>query len=236
MTVTESANAGNHEVDAAMNDKLSTLLERIQQLEHELLAEIQKKEAEFSYEMRDRKAHFTKAVAAQQRKLAKTIETIVGYVHESKLFNLLTAPVIWVVLLPVVMLHAMASVFPLVCFPVYGIPKVQRRDYIVMDRRVLSYLNPLERLNCGYCECTNGVLAYVQEIAGRTEQYWCPIKHAIGLKTRHSRYSHFLDFGDAEQYRRRIEQVRRDFHDLRKDSQHFDASTSAYSLRGPRDT
>ncbi len=96
------------------------------------------------------------------------------------------------------------------------VPQVRRRDYIVMDRRLLKYLNPLERLNCGYCEYTNGVLAYVQEIAGRTEQYWCPIKHAIGLKTRHSRYSHFLDFGDAEQYRQRIEQVRRDFEDLRK--------------------
>ena len=83
-----------------------------------------------------------------------------------------------------------------------------------MDRRLLKYLNPMERLNCGYCEYTSGVLAYVQEIAGRTEQYWCPIKHAIALKTRHSRYSKFLDFGDAEQYRQRIEQVRRDFKDL----------------------
>jgi hypothetical protein len=163
--------------------------------------------------MRGRKTHFTKAVTAQHRKLTKTVAS---YVRESKLFNLLTAPVIWVVLMPVVLLHVMASVFQWVCFPVYEIPKVQRRDYIVMDRKGLSYLNPLERLNCGYCEYTNGVLAYVQEIAGRTEQYWCPIKHAIGLKIRHSRYAHFLDFGDAEQYRERIEQVRRDFQDLRK--------------------
>ena len=62
----------------------------------------------------------------------------------------------------------------------------------------------------------NGVLAYVQEIAGRTEQHWCPIKHAVSLKTRHSRYQHFLDYGDAEQYRKRLEEVRRDFADLKK--------------------
>jgi hypothetical protein len=203
---------GAQHVENFVNDKLSELLERIQQLEQELLAEIGKKEAEFSYEIRDRKAHFTTAVAAQHRKLAKTIAR---YVRESKFFNLITAPVIWLVLVPVVLLHAMASVFQWICFPVYGIPKVRRCDYIVMDRRVLSYLNPLERLNCGYCEYTNGVLAYVQEIAGRTEQYWCPIKHAMSLKTRHSRYSHFLDFGDAEQYREQIEQVRRDFQDIR---------------------
>lgn len=196
-----------------MNDKLTSLLERIQHLEHELLAEIERKQAEFSYEVRDRKAHFTKAMTAQHRKLAKTVAS---YVRESKLFNVLTAPVIWVVLVPVVLLHAMASVFQWFCFPVYGIPKVRQSDYIIMDRRMLSYLNPLERLNCSYCEYTNGVLAYVQEIAGRTEQYWCPIKHAIHVKTRHSRYSHFLDFGDAEHYRERIEEVRRDFRDIQK--------------------
>jgi ElaB/YqjD/DUF883 family membrane-anchored ribosome-binding protein len=218
MAVIQSVNAGNGEVVTTMNDKLSTLLDRIQQLEQELLAEIQKKEAEFSYEVRDRKAHFTKSIITQHRKLAKTVAS---YVRESKLFNVLTSPVIWVVLVPVVLLHAMATVFQWVCFPVYGIPKVLRRDYIVMDRRVLSYLNPLERLNCGYCEYTNGVLAYVQEIAGRTEQYRCPIKHAIGLKTRHSRYSYFLDFGDAEQYRARIEQVRRDFQDLQKKTENL---------------
>lgn len=196
-----------------MNDKLTPLLEKIKQLEAELLAEIHKKEAQFSYEVRDKKAHFTTAVAAQHRKLAKSVA---GYVRDSSVFNILSVPVIWFVLVPVVLLHLMASVFQWVCFPVYGIPKVQRSDYIVMDRRVLKYLNPLERLNCGYCEYVNGVLAYVQEIAGRTEQYWCPIKHAIGLKTRHSRYAHFLDFGDAEQYRQRIEQVRRDFVDIQK--------------------
>lgn len=196
-----------------MTDKLSVLLERIQQLEHELLAEIKKKEAEFSYEVRDKKAHFTAAVAAQHRKLAKTVA---NYVRESSVFNILTSPIIWLLLVPVVLLDLTASIFQWFCFPVYGIPKVKRCDFIVMDRRLLKYLNPLERLNCGYCEYANGVLAYVQEIAGRTEQYWCPIKHAVGLKVRHSRYSRFLDFGDAEQYRQRIEQVRRDFEDLRK--------------------
>lgn len=196
-----------------MNDKLPSLLDKLQQLERELVDEIQKKKTQFGYEVRDRQAHFTAAVTLQHRKLAKTIAS---YVRESTLFNVLTAPVVWVILLPVVMLHIMASIFQCLCFPIYGIPKVRHSDYIVMDRRLLKYLNPLERLNCGYCEYTNGVLAYVQEIAGRTEQYWCPIKHAIGLRTRHSRYAHFLDFGDAEQYRQRIEQVRRDFEDIRK--------------------
>ena len=35
------------------------------------------------------------------------------------------------------------------------------------------------------------------------------------LKTMHSRYRNFLDYGDAEEYRNRIEKVRRDFEDLK---------------------
>jgi len=37
----------------------------------------------------------------------------------------------------------------------------------------------------------------------------------MSLKTQHSRYQHFLDYGDAEQYRKRIKEVRRDFKDLK---------------------
>ena len=64
-----------------------------------------------------------------------------------------------------------------------------------MDRRKLAYLNSIEKFNCVYCEYVNGLIAYVQEIAGRTEQYWCPIKHAMRVKSMHSRYRHFLDYG-----------------------------------------
>jgi hypothetical protein len=108
--------------------------------------------------------------------------------------------------------------YQFVCFPAYGIPKVRRRDYIVLDRHNLRYLNSIERLNCAYCGYVNGAIAYVQEIAGRTEQHWCPIKHAVRLKTMHSRYSRFLDYGDAEEYQQRIEKVRRDFEDLKTET------------------
>ena len=115
---------------------------------------------------------------------------------------------------PIVLLDIAATIYQFICFPAYGIPKVRRRDYVVMDRRKLAYLNGIERFNCVYCEYVNGLIAYAQEIAGRTEQYWCPIKHAMRLKTMHSRYQRFLEYGDAAEYRRRVEQVRRDFEDL----------------------
>ena len=97
----------------------------------------------------------------------------------------------------------------------YGIPKVRRADYIVIDRQYLSYLNVIERLNCVYCGYFNGVIGFAREIAGRTEQYWCPIKHAHKIKALHSRYKNFFDYGDAEGYRAKIEEVRRDFDDIK---------------------
>src|SRR6202012_911103 len=124
----------------------------------------------------------------------------------------------------VVLADLWATCYQAICFPAYGVPKVVRRDYIILDRSKLRYLNSIERLNCAYCGYVNGTIAYVQEVAGRTEQHWCPIKHAVRLKTRHSRYARFLDYGDAEQYHRRIEQVRREFQDLKDEADQQDQS------------
>lgn len=75
-----------------------------------------------------------------------------------------------------------------ICFPVDGIPKVKRDQYVIFDRQSLRYLNVIEKLNCTYCSYFNGLIVYVQEIAARTEQYWCPIKHARRIVAMRSRY------------------------------------------------
>ena len=197
-----------------MNDKFDMLLEKIRTLEHELVDEIHKKEAAFGYEVKQRKVRFAEVVAEKHRKMAMTWAR---YLRESRLFSLLTAPVIWSCLFPILLLDLVVTIYQFFCFPVYGIPKVRRRDYVIMDRHKLGYLNWFEKMNCVYCEYVNGMIAYTQEIAGRTEQYWCPIKHALRMKTMHSRYGKFLDYGDAEQYRARLEEVRQSFEDLKKE-------------------
>ena len=196
-----------------MDTNLDSLLKKMKQLESELLVEIHTKEQEFRYEVRKRKAHFTEAATAQHQKLAKKIR---HYLFDAKFLSIITAPIILSCTVPVVLLDIWASSYQFICFPAYGIPKVRRSDYVVMDRKKLRYLNSIERFNCVYCEYVNGLIAYVQKIAGRTEQYWCPIKYAMRLKANHGRYQHFLDYGDAEEYRKRIEQVRRDFEDLKE--------------------
>lgn len=55
---------------------------------------------------------------------------------------------------------------------------------------------------------TNGLIAYAREILARTEQYWCPIKHAHKVLGTHDRYALFLDYGDAEECHRKLEALR----------------------------
>jgi hypothetical protein len=52
------------------------------------------------------------------------------------------------------------------------------------------------------------MVAYISEIIGRTEQYFCPIKHARKVLSNHARYSRFLDFGEAENYEAKLEEYR----------------------------
>ena len=59
-----------------------------------------------------------------------------------------------------------------------------------------------------FCAYGNGVVAYVREVSSLTEQYWCPIKHALKVHDPHLRYYQFLEYGDADGYRARLEALR----------------------------
>lgn len=178
--------------------------------------EIEKIEEEIKsefYEWRDGEIRFSEEIKREHRKL-KT--SLAHYIVHSRLFAVLTAPFIYACIVPFVLLDLFVSVYQAVCFPVYGIPKARRRDYMAIDRNKLHYLNALEGLNCMYCSYANGLLAYVVEVAARTEQHWCPIKHARRVARAHDRYSHFLAYGDAHAYRDKGEKVRNDFKDLKR--------------------
>jgi hypothetical protein len=130
------------------------------------------------------------------------------YIWNANLLVIVTAPAIYAMIVPLLLLDLFVTVYQAVCFPVYRIPKVRRADYFVFDRHHLAYLNVLEKLNCAYCSYANCLIAYVREIAARTEQYWCPIKHARRVIGSHARYASFDDFGDAESYQARLVELR----------------------------
>lgn len=136
------------------------------------------------------------------------------YLRRVRPLVLLSVPIIYLCAIPFLLLDLFVLLYQAICFPVYGIPKVRRRDYLIFDRGRLAYLNTIERIGCVYCSYTNGLLAFVTEIAARTEQHFCPIRHDRRLRRPHSRYPHFLPFGDALAYRRRGEDVSRAYDDL----------------------
>lgn len=95
--------------------------------------------------------------------------------------------------------------YQVICFRAYRIEKVDRSKYLVFDRGHLNYLSRIEKINCNFCTYANGLIAYSREIASRTEQYFCPIKHkSNNFLGQHQRYKDFLEFGDANGYKEKL--------------------------------
>jgi len=194
-----------------MNAKLEALLREVRDLEREMVGEARQKEAAYCYQVHAKVVEFTAEAKLRHRRLRLGIP---AYLLHSRFLVLATAPVIWLCAFPIALADLIGTFYQAVCFPIYGIPKVRRRDYLEFDRHYLTYLNFFEKVNCEYCAYVNGILGYFTEIAARTEQHWCPIKHAGCVKCEHSRYKTFIDYGDAEGYRQRLEAVRRAYQDI----------------------
>jgi hypothetical protein len=136
------------------------------------------------------------------------------HLRNTRWLVILTSPLIYACVLPFLLVDASVALFQFVCFPIYGIPKVPRKDYLVFDRGALAYLNTIEKIGCIYCSYANGLLGLITEIAARTEQHFCPIKHAQRLATTPSRYDKYLPYGDAQAYREQSKAVAQDFGDI----------------------
>ena len=136
------------------------------------------------------------------------------HLRKTRLMVIASSPLIYACVLPFLLLDAGVAVYQLVCFPIYGIPKVHRKDYVFFDRGRLAYLNTIEKVGCIYCSYANGLLGLVTEIAARTEQHFCPIKHAHALRRAHSRYASFLPYGDAQAYQGQSDAVAHAFGDI----------------------
>lgn len=190
------------------NPNISDIIARMKALQQELETELDKRREQFRYHLEGHKVRFEREVLAQQKKFK---QNLARYILGAKFKHLVTAPFIYAVFLPMLLVDLFATLYQTVCFPIYGIPRVKRRDYMIHDRNSLGYLNLLEKFNCFYCSYADGLTAYLREIIGRTEQYWCPIKHAERLQGTHLRYDRFLEFGDAEGWRKELERIRKDF-------------------------
>ncbi len=197
-----------------MTPTVAAILARLHAAESEFRQDVADQAARWGFTYHRRAPRFPPAIRRAHRALKPPLWT---FLKAARPLPLLTAPLIYSVVLPFVLIDAWMTLYQWICFPIYGIPRVKRRDYLVIDHQRLAYLNAVEKVHCMYCGYANGLLAYCREVAARTEQYWCPIKHAMPVPAPHSRYHVFSDYGDAEGYRRDLPGLRQALRSERKD-------------------
>ncbi len=188
-----------------MNDRISHILAQMAALEDELRTAVHDQESRMFFQINGKRVEFERSVRAAHRRLKKSF---LRWLVTDRPQNLITGPLIYGMAIPLLLLDLCVSFYQWACFPIYGIVKVRRSDYLVFDRRHLGYLNFIEKFHCTYCEYGNGLMGYMREILARTEAYFCPIKHAHKILGTHTRYNRFLDYGDAADYEAKLEAFR----------------------------
>lgn len=188
-----------------MSTPVDRITRRLRDAEADLRRDIKAQKRRWRYRVLRGQGGFDREVQTAHERLRQSLP---AYLWGANLFSLLTAPVVYSLLLPFAVLDLWVWAYQWVCFPIYGIARVPRGPYFALDRHTLAYLNAIEKANCTFCAYANGLLAYVREVAARTELYWCPIKHARAIPAPHVRYHRFFDYGDAEGYHRDLAAVR----------------------------
>lgn len=192
-----------------MSTKTAGIASKIADLERELEGEFERELAltrrQFHYSLAKGRVAFDREAVALHERLRQSVP---AFLREASLASLLVSPVIYSLFVPFALMDVWVRLYEAICFPVYGIAKVKRARYVVLDRGQLRYLNAIQRFNCNYCAYANGVVAYVREVASRTEQYFCPIKHGQPCPGAHSRYHDFLEYGDAAGYKKNSAKLR----------------------------
>ena len=181
-----------------MSKKTQEIVSRIRDLEGELEKQAKLEKGRLNKRLAEGGAEFDQEMLRLQRSLRVGIFT---YLRQAQILNILTAPFIYGLIFSFVFLDFSVTIYQAICFRAYKIDRVRRSDYLIFDRQKLPYLNLIEKINCNYCSYANGVIAYVREVAARTEQYWCPIKHAQRRHGAHARYRLFEEYGDGDNYR-----------------------------------
>jgi len=185
--------------------QIDDLIERIRDLEEQVQTEYDTRRADFTTVVDQKRVKFSEQVAALQR-VSKV--GLWRYMTGAPFSSWVVAPIIYLGFIPLGLLDVFLYVYQVTCFRAYHITRVKRSEYLVLDRGDLPYLNILEKFNCFYCGYANGLIGYAREISARTEQFFCPIKHARRILAAHDHYPSFFEYGDAESYRLGLERLR----------------------------
>ena len=123
--------------------------------------------------------------------------------------TLVASPLLYGMIVPLVFLDFFLELYHRLAFPVLGIPRVHRGEYIRIDRHRMSFLPLMLKLACAYCGYANGLLQYAVRIAGETEAYYCPSKHqdTAGFHAP-PHHQDFAEYGDDTGFERRFHKTK----------------------------
>lgn len=187
------------------NNKIRKICDQIAALENELSTAVEEQNGRLRYQLDGKRVVFEQEIK-ESHQIAKL--GVLRWFMTVRPQNYFTMLIIYGLAVPLLFLDLCISFYQLTCFPVYKISKVKRADYLVLDHQHLAYLNIIEKMHCMYCSYAVGLLAYAREITARTEEYFCPIKHARKILSAHSRYERFLDYGEADNFQGKLEEIR----------------------------
>lgn len=181
-----------------MKSKINALIIEIEKKKEELKKEYYNMKDKYWFKIVKWKIVFNSEIKKEHKKQKKSV---LDTIFSARVRELLSFPFIWMMIIPTIFLDILMFFYMHICFRLYKIPLVKRRDYIIYDRGLLSYLNWIQKINCLYCSYVNGLFSYAVEIAWRTERYWCPIKHAKKSEWGHSREKYFADYWDPKWFK-----------------------------------
>lgn len=184
-----------------MSDRIDSILVQMRTLEEDFYTELKSYEAKLRVEFTEQSRAVRRAVSGVGQKLDASVST-------GNWRHYISIPFIYSMIVPLAFLDITISIYQAVCFRLYGIARVRRSQHVVIDRHLLANLTGIDKFNCIYCGYGNGVISYAREIISKTEQYWCPIKHAKEVRAAAERYSSFLEYGDTDDYHEKLADYR----------------------------
>ncbi len=180
-------------------DKITRIIKDIKIKKDELLIEYEKLRDKYDFSLKNWKIVFTKRAKLIQKWFKTPLSK---YAVPKNLRHFISMPFIYWMIVPWIFLDISLTIYQHTAFRLYKIPLVNRSDYIMFDRKHLSYLNLIQKINCLYCSYMNGLFSYAVEIWGRTEKYWCPIKAARNKRWGHDWEQYFADYWDPEWFKK----------------------------------
>jgi len=179
-------------------DRISEILKEIQWKKKELTKEYDKLKQKYDFSFKGNKVLFSDAAKKYQKNFKVPL---LKYLKSPGIRHFLSIPFIYGMIFPAIFLDIFLFIYQQTAIRLYGIPLVNRSDYIKFDRRHLAYLNYMQKVNCLYCSYVNWLFSYAVEVAGRTEKYWCPIKSARRKEWGHNWEEYFADYWDPEWFK-----------------------------------